>query len=372
MSPTFVDNEANFNWRKFGYHARSAFAVLLSLTVLIGGGWFVYSKAQEAWVALRAEEDFIGEGREEIVVVIPVNSTAASIGNILVENGVIKSAATFRKVARNNPAARLDAGRWRLRTEIPAKTALDMFQDVNNRVVLKVRFKEGQALSQQWETLIANPDLGLTQEQLSEAVTSPDLGLPSWADGKAEGFLFPDTYEVAEPVTALGVLKQQVSQFNKVAGSIDLEGGAAALGRTPYEVLIVASLIEKEAARPEDRAMIAQVVYNRLAAGMPLQFDSTVHYAINDFSRVFTTAEDRATDSPYNTYVVAGLPAGPISNPGKAALEAALNPTQHNYLFFTAVDLETGETRYAEDAAGHEANVAVLQAWCEAHPGSCK
>ncbi|MDO5081954.1 endolytic transglycosylase MltG [Arachnia propionica] len=370
MSPAFVDNDAKFDWRKFGYHARSAFAVILSLVVLLGGGWFVYAKAKEAWVAMRAEEDFIGEGREQIEIVIPQGSSAAAIGNILVENGVIKSAATFRKVARNNPTAKLEAGRWRLRTEIPAKTALDLFQDPNNKVALKVQLKEGQARVQQWQTL--STELGLTQEQLSEALGSPELGLPSWANGNPEGFLFPDTYEVAEPVEALAVLKQQVEQFNKVAGTINLETAAEEVGRTPYEVLITASLVEKEAARPEDRARVAQVVYNRLAADMPLQFDSTVHYAIGDFSRVFTTEEDRATDSPYNTYLHKGLPAGPISNPGEAAIKAALHPETHDYLFFTAVNLETGETKYAVDAAGHEANVQELRTWCSANPGKCK
>lgn len=369
MSPTFVDNDAKFDWRKFGYHARSAFAVLLSLVVLIGGGWFVYAKAKEAWTAMRAEEDFLGEGREEIVVVIPQNSSAATIGNILVENGVIKSAATFRKVARNNPKARLDAGRWRLRTEIPAKTALDMFQDPANKVTLKVQLKEGQARVQQWATLTS--ELGLTEEQLTEAAASPELGLPSWANGNPEGFLFPDTYEVAEPVDALAVLKQQVEQFNKVAGSINLEADAAELGRTPYEVLIVASLVEKEAARPEDRAKIAQVAYNRLAAGMKLEFDSTVHYAIQDFSRVTTTQADRNVKSEYNTYFTPALPAGPISNPGGAALKAALHPETHDYLYFVAVNLDTGETKYAVDGAGHTANVNEFQAWCSANPGRC-
>ncbi|MDO5065704.1 MAG: endolytic transglycosylase MltG [Propionibacteriaceae bacterium] len=369
MSPTFVDNDAKFDWRKFGYHARSAFAVTLSLVVLIGGGWFVYAKAKEAWVAMRAEEDFLGEGREEVEIVVPKNASAAAIGNILVENGVIKSAATFRKVARNNPTARLDAGRWKLRTEIPAKTALEMFQDPNNKVTLKVRIKEGQALVQQKQTWI--DEAGLTMEQLDQALESPELGLPSWAGGNPEGFLFPDTYEVAEPVDPLTVLKQQVTQFNKTAGAINLESEAEALGRTPYEVLIVASMVEKEAGRPEDRAKIAQVVYNRLDRGMKLEFDSTVHYAVQDFSRVTTTKAERGTASPHNTYYVEGLPATPISNPGEAALKAALHPETHEYLFFVAVNLDTKETKYAVDGDEHKANVAEFQSWCQANPGRC-
>lgn len=369
MSPAFVDNDAKFNWRKFGYHARSAFAVLLALFVLVGGGWFVFDKARDTWVSWRAEEDFVGEGREEVVLFIPKDSSATDIGNILVSNGVIKSATTFRKVARNNPTAKLDWGRYRFRTEIPAKTALDMMQDPDNRVALRVRIKEGKPNVEQWKDL--GEELGLSIEQLQEAAASPELGLPSWANGNAEGFLFPDTYEVAEPVSALAVLQQQVAQFNKVAGAVELEAAAAALGVSPYEVLIVASMVEREAARDEDRAMVARVVYNRLAADMPLQFDSTVHYAVGDFTRVTTQEEDRAVDSPYNTYMYKGLPPGPISNPGKAALEAALRPAEHNYLFFTTVDLDTKETRFAETAAEHDKNVALFQAWCQAHTGRC-
>ncbi len=368
MSPAFVDNDANLDWKKIGYKARSAFAVILSLIVLIGGGWFVIAKAKEAWVAWRSEDDFIGEGKEEVVVAIPQGATSRSIADILVDSGVVKSAATFRKAA-TGAGATFDAGRFKLRTEIPAKTAITMLQDPANRVALKVRIKEGQARVQQWETL--KTELGLNDEQLQEAAKSSELGLPAWANGEPEGFLFPDTYEIAEPVEALAVLQQQVGQFNKITGDLDFEAKAAAAERNPRDVLIVASIIEREAARAEDRAPIAGVIYNRLGKEMNLQLDSTVHYAVGDFTRVFTTEADRATDSPYNTYKNAGLPAGPISNPGKASIEAALNPADHDYLFFTAVDLDTGETRFAPDEAGHAANVAVLQQWCSDHQGRC-
>ncbi len=173
-------------------------------------------------------------------------------------------------------------------------------------------------------------------------------------------------------MTALGVLKQQVEQFNKVAGAVSLEARAKQAGRNPYDVLIVASIVEKEAARPEDRPMVAQVIYNRLAKkDMKLELDSTVHYAINQFDRVTTTEEDRAVDSPYNTYAKLGLPPTPISNPGQSAIEAALAPSAHEYLYFTAVDLDTGETRYSVDSAGHLENVKLFQEWCQSHQGRC-
>ena len=373
MSPTFVDNDGQPDWRKIGYHARSAFAVLLSAVVLFGGGWFVVHKAHEAWVSWRTESDYIGEGKDEVVVVIPKDATVTQIGDVLVENGVIKSTRTFRSVVgrQTGSDSKLQAGRFRLRTELPAETALKMLLDPANKVALKVTLPEGRVQVQQWEIL--TKELGLTEEQLTEASKSSELKLPSWAggSGKLEGFLFPETYEVAEPVTALGVLKQQVEQFDKVTGAISLESRAKDIGRSPYEVLIVASIVEKEAARAEDRPRIAQVVYNRLAKNLPLQFDSTVHYAIGQFDRVTTTEGDRATDSPYNTYKVKGLPPTPISNPGQSAIESALAPSGEESLYFTTVDLDTGETRYSMDEAGHAENVKLFQQWCQSHSGRC-
>ena len=266
MSPTFVDNDGQPDWRKIGYHVRSAFAVLLSAVVLFGGGWFVVHKVHEAWISWRTESDYIGEGKDEVVVVIPKAATVTQIGDVLVENGVIKSTRTFQSVVGRQPGAgaKLQAGRFRLRTELPAETALAMLIEPANRVALKVTIPEGRVRTQQWEIL--TKELGLTEEQLTEAASDPkEMGLPDWAggDGNLEGFLFPETYEVEEPVNAAGVLKQQVTQFNKVANTIKLEDGAKKLGKSPYEVLIVASIVEKEAARPEDRPKIAQVAYNR-------------------------------------------------------------------------------------------------------------
>ncbi len=371
MSPTFVDNDGQLNWRKIGYHARSGFAVVLALAVLIGGGWFVVNKVEEAWVAWRTQDDYIGEGKDEVVVVIPAGAGVTTIGDILTEYGVIKSTRTFRNAVAQVPGAdkKLQAGRYRLRTELPAATAVEMMLDPAYKEPLRITVREGLAKTQIWTFM--QEQLGFTPEALDEASASSDLALPGWANDNIEGFLFPDTYDVAEPPVPLAVLQQQVDQFNKVAGSLNLESRAAELGFTPYQVLIVASIIEKEAARDEDRPKIAGVIYNRLEADKELQFDSTVHYAVNDFSRVTLTDEDLATESPYNTYKHKGLPPGPISNPGRAAIEAALNPENHEYLYFVAVNLDTGETLYATDEAGHAANVQVWQAWCAANPGRC-
>jgi UPF0755 protein len=125
--------------------------------------------------------------------------------------------------------------------------------------------------------------------------------------------------------------------------------------------------VQAEARLPEDFAKVARVIYNRLEDGQPLQMDSTVAYA-NDVYTVFTSDEQRAVDSPYNTYLYPGLPPGPINSPGSQALEAALNPAEGSWRYFVTVDLETGETKYADTFEEHESNVAELQAWIVENP----
>lgn len=370
MSPTFTDNDGELDWRKVGYHARSAFAVLLSLAVLIGGGWFAYSKVNDAWIAWRTAEDYIGEGKDPVQVLIPMGASVTQVGDILVEHGVVKSTRTFRDAAAENPnSGKLQAGRYNLLTQLPAKTALAMLLDPANLVVVKVTLPEGWTLQQQWAHITTK--LGIPEAELQAALTVDQVKLPDWANGKFEGFMFPDTYRVAEPVAALPLLQQQAKQFTKVADELDIVGRAKELGVSPFDVITVASIIDREVSDAEYRPMVARVIYNRLAKGMYLQFDSTVHYALGVYDRVTTTAQDRAVDSPYNTYKYKGLPPGAIGNPGRAAIEAALNPADGEWLYFTAVDLDTGETLFANTDVEHAENVKTFQAWCQAHTGRC-
>jgi UPF0755 protein len=194
------------------------------------------------------------------------------------------------------------------------------------------------------------------------------LGLPAYAEGEPEGFLFPATYEVQPSTTEAQAMAAMTAKFSEVAAAVQLEQRAAALGYSPREVVTIASIVQAEARLPEDFGKIARVVYNRLEAGMPLQMDSTVAFA-NDVVTVFTTDEQRAVDSPYNTYLVTGLPPGPINSPGEEALEAALSPTEGPWTYFATVNLDTGETKYATTFDEHQANVAELQRWIADNPG---
>ena len=354
--------------REIWYRVRGAFAVLLSLGVLLAGGLFVFNTARDAWVEFRTAEDYVGEGLADVTVSIPKGTTLAKIADILVQADVIKTAKAFdREAASNADAKRIQAGKYRLRTQIPAKLALAMLLDPSNIIRTRMTLNEGQRLSQHITAM--SKASGISTKKFEAALKdTKKLGLPNWAKTKngAEGFLFPDTYELPDKPTANAVIRLATDQFNKVADDLDFEDKAKKLKISAYEALIVASIIEREVFRDADRAKVARVIYNRLAAGQRLQMDSTVAYAVNKTGSVWTTEAERATDSPYNTYLYEGLPPGPISSPARKAMEAAVNPANGKWLYFQPINLDTGETEFNETYEGHLASVAKLQQWCQA------
>ncbi len=349
-------------WLRF----RSAFAVLLSVGVLVGGVGFVATRVEEAWTEFRTAEDYVGGGVAPVEVAIAKGTTLSQIADILVQHDVIKTAKAFdREAAANADSKNIQAGRYNLKTQIPAKLALAMLLDKGNMVRDWMTLTEGQRLSVQLEQMAKATKLPVKD---FEAVTKSwkKMGLPKWAKNSAEGFLFPDTYELPQEPKAAAVIKQTTDRFKKVIKEIDFVAAAEEAGVKPYQALIVASIIEREVNRDEDRPKVARVIYNRLAKGMELQMDSTVHYAAGETGGAYTTAEMRAIDSPYNTYRYKGLPKGPISAPGRKSLEAAVNPAKGKWIYFVAVNLDTGETEFNVDEQGHNASRAKLNQWCAA------
>jgi UPF0755 protein len=238
-----------------------------------------------------------------------------------------------------------------------------------SRVRAQFTIPEGLRLSKQVDALVKGTKI--KKSAYEKALKKPkSIGLPTYAKGKPEGFLFPDTYELTADATATSTLRQMVDQYKAVTSDIGLTAAAKKLGRSPYEVLIVASIIEREVNSDQYRAKVAQVLYNRLDKKMPLGLDSTVIYAEN-LNTNTTTPKDRASKSKYNTYTHKGLPPGPIAAPGKAALEAAAHPEPGKWLYFTTVDFDSGETKFAETDSEFQQIVAEFQAWCQNHPGRC-
>jgi UPF0755 protein len=354
-----------FDYKEIWYKVRAAFAVLLSLAILGGGGWYVYSKGHDAWLEFRTAEDYIGNGVDPVQVTVPKGATLREISDLLFAANVVKTAKAFDREAKANADSKtIQVGKYNLKTQLPAKTALAMLLDPKNIERNRVTLKDGVRLSQQVTAL--SKATGIAEKNFNAQLKDwKKLGLPTWAKNGAEGFIFPDTYELADKPTAANVLRLATDQFNTVATDLNIEDGAKALGFSPYQVLVMASIVEREAGMNDaDRPKIARVFYNRLAQGIPLQSDATVAYANNITGRVSTTDAERALKSPYNTYYVKGLPVGPITSPSRKSIDAALHPADGDWLYFAVVNLDTGETEFNPDKTGHDASVAKWQAWC--------
>lgn len=369
--------EPERNWTEIGRKVRSTLAVLVSLAVLVGGGAFAYSKVNGAVTGLFLAEDYPGPGEQDVSVEIPQGTTVDGIGEILADKDVIASTDAFDQAKSQFPEIQsLQAGTYQLKTKMKAADAVQKMLDAGVKNGRTFTIREGLRLGEQVKSL--SEQTGIPEDKYNEALKHPDqYGLSPWSnenppETQAEGYLFPDTYSMSgdDPNS---VLKLMTSNFNTKAREVKLDQRAQQMGRDPNQLVIVASMIEAEVHRPEDRPKVARVLYNRLDDNMPLQLDTTVDYA-NKRERgtgAETTAEQRANQSPYNTYIHPGLPPGPIGAPGKAALEAAANPAEGNWKFFVAVNLDTGETLYADTLPEHEKNVAKWRQWCSDNPGKC-
>jgi UPF0755 protein len=294
-----------------------------------------------------ASNDYTGTGFGSVQVEVHPGQSLSAIGQTLVTAGVVKSVTAFSDAANDNELAKsIQPGTYQLKLEMSAASAVAL-------MVSPSSIPEGLRISRV-EQLIASGDSTIKVADMEAALARPtDFGLPAYANGKAEGFLYPATYNVDSTTTATQLLIQMVGRFQETATSINLAQGAAALKLTPYQVVIIASLIEAEVKRPQDFADVAEVIINRLHKGIPLELDSTVNYALGT-TKPFLSPTDLKNPSPYNTYVHKGLPPTPIDSPGQAALLAALNPAQGDYLYFVTTDPVTGDTTFTASQA--EAN----------------
>jgi UPF0755 protein len=321
---------------------RRVVAVVVILGLVIGAVWLTLQLRSTA-----ESNDYSGSGGPDVTIVVNRGDSLTAIGRTLEQADVVRSLDAFLKVALlDERATTIGPGRYTLPTQLPAAEALARMLDPQARAESRVVIPEGLRLDQTVDTLAASTDL--TKRQLRQALREPEeLGLPEWAGGEPEGFLFPATYEIAGGESATEVLQTLVRRFNQAAVSVDLVARAEAMNRSPYEILIIASLIEAEVA-PDDFPKAARVVYNRLKADMPLQFDSTVGYALG-INELFLSRDQLDTKSPYNTYQRKGLPPTPINSPGEAALDAALAPARGKWLYFVSTDPVNGITKFTAD-----------------------
>ena len=362
---------------------------LLGLLIVVVLGAFLLGP--KIFGGSRSSTDFTGEGAGDIVIQVHPGDSGSVIAQNLLDEGVIANASTFVSAASGNAEfAAIQPGFYKLRTEIPAATAVATLIDPKSRVG-KLVISEGRqlddieavstgAVTDGIFTLISDAscvDLNGTRNCVSAkdlkaaAGDGPlsSLNVPDWAlkgagvmgnsHRRLEGLIAPGTWNVDPAAPAKQILATLVAE----SGEHYVEGGlldtAKAMNMSAYEVLIVASLVQKEA-KPVDFGKVARVIYNRLNSDYDrLEFDSTVNYPLVR-QEVATTDVDRKTETPWNTYAMAGLPATPICSPGDDALAAAERPEPGDWLYFVTVD-QDGTTLFTSDYQEHLSNIERAQ-----------
>ncbi|MSO27424.1 MAG: endolytic transglycosylase MltG [Candidatus Nanopelagicales bacterium] len=313
--------------------------ILLCVVGLIWGGFSVMRTSTTT-------SDYVGAGTGEVVVLVERGDSLRVIAERLRSADVILSVDAFlTAVNAEERASGIGPGKYTMRKQMSGSEALALMLDSTSRELNQMVLPEGLTLDE--TVAIASKTTGLSKANYKNALKVPnELGLPTWAASRPEGFMFPATYDLSGDETAADVLRVLVQRFGQASSDVGLESRAGAVGRTPYEVLIVASLLQAEGL-PNDFAKVARVIYNRLDTQMPLQLDSTVSYAlgIND---IVLNEDQLATDSPYNTYIYKGLPPTPINSPGEAAIDSALAPAKGKWLYFVTIDPENGVTKFTK------------------------
>ncbi|BBY88569.1 endolytic transglycosylase MltG [Mycolicibacterium tokaiense] len=365
----------------------AALSVAMLIAVVIGTVFL----GSRLWHSMfGAPSDYTGDGVSDVVIQVHPGDSATAIGQTLLDAGVVATLDGFVTAASNNSAmAAIQPGFYKVRTEIPAGSAVDRLIDPANRVG-NFTIPEGRQLDDMTDvrtgavtpgvlSLIAQAtctDLDGQQscvsvDDLRNAASGDNLEalqVPQWAIEPAtamggdhrrlEGLIAAGTWDVdpsAPPEQILASLISASSARYEASGLLDT---AAAMNISPYDVLVVGSLVQRESL-PQDFPKVARVIYNRLAENRKLEFDSTVNYSL-DRQEIATTDADRARVTPWNTYASFGLPATPISSPSEAALAAAERPEPGDWLFFVTIDMQ-GTTLFTREYEQHLANIQVAQ-----------
>lgn len=312
-----------------------------------------------------------GDPGDPVTFTVNADDTVESIATRLEATGLITKAWVFEWYVERQGGLELTPGYYQLRPNDHMGNLMRTLSIPPSQTFTKVTFPEGFTYAKMGVRL-EDKVSRLSASEFGVAATDGTIRSIYLPEGinSLEGLLFPDTYQVSNGETEAQVVQRMVDLMERVASQEDIEAKSASMGLTPYQVLVVASLIEREAAVPEDRAKIARVIYNRLFFGMPLQIDASLYYQ-QDGDLPFS--ELREIDSPYNTYLYKGLPPTPIANPGRASIEAALNPAPNPslgdpicvdlpegtpcvYLYYVLADADGGHV-FAATIEQHEANV---------------
>jgi UPF0755 protein len=281
-----------------------------------------------------------------VLIMVKTGDTLDTISSQLLHKGVIEAIDPWASYVANKSG--LQPGTYRIHVHMSpaaAYAALTGKTGQKNLINSKVTIVPGMRLTDVLPVLARESGRPLS-EFVTASKNTAALGLPAYAGGNLEGYLYPDTYAIAPGETALQILQKAVQEFSTKVASLNLPTAAAAVGYTPAQVITGASLLEGEV-NSTYYGQVARVIDNRINQGMKLQFDSTVAYALGIHTDKLTQA-DRQTNSPYNTYVHTDLPIGPIDSPDVLAIEAFLHPPHGNWLYFITVD-KKGTTNFTAD-----------------------
>lgn len=325
---------------------------MLLLVAMAAGtaAWVVYQRLHEPYRGFDTAEQFVD---------IPAGTGAAGVGARLADAGVVKDPLTFRLALWYSGHARaLQAGEYRFER---AHTPLEVIDRIVRGDVYKrlITFREGLVIGEMAQ-VFEERGFGEASEFVRAAGNASLVHDIDPAADNLEGYLFPETYALPRDTSADELVRQMVALFKRLY-SDDLRAEAERAGLTTRQVVTLASLVEKETGRADERALVAAVYRNRFAIGMPMQADPTVIYALQKAGQYDgnLTRNNLQFDSPYNTYRYPGLPPGPIAAPGLASLEATLRPASVKHLYF--VSRNDGSHVFADTLAEHNRNVQEWQ-----------
>jgi UPF0755 protein len=308
-----------------------------------------------------------GNGEGEVIVSIPDGASAGDVADILTDNDVVSSGSLFQlRLRLAGKSDSVGAGRFVLARDMSYGTAIERLTNTGGKVTLTL--PEGPPRDEN-AGIVA--DAGLKGDYLAESETAPkgfDPAQYAAPNRNLEGFLFPATYELDPGAPVQELIDQQLEAFEQNFAGVDLSY-AKRKKLTPYDVLIIASMVDREVLVPKERPLVAAVIYNRLSRGIPLQIDATTRYLFKNYDQPLTK-EQLASTNPYNTRVVAGLPPGPIGNPGLASIKAAARPANVDYLYYVVKPGTCGEHNFTASEAEFEKFAAEYQQALEAAGGS--
>ena len=341
-------------------HRRLLFAAAAALVAVLG-----------IWLFASVFQPFAGEADGPTVAVkIPAGAGVGEIGDLLAEKDVISSATFFELRARlSGRADELYFGNHVFREGMSYSAALDELGRKPQKEVVTVVIPEGLSRS---EASGVVDSAGIPGDYMEASLRSDLLDPDDYgAQGRAEsleGFLFPATYELRPGSDAQDLVDQQLEAFKDNIAGVDMKF-AKSKNLNTYDVLTIASMVEREVSVPRERATVSAVIYNRLSRGEPLFIDATTRFALDNWTEPLTES-DLAVDSPYNTRTNAGLPPGPIGSPGLASIEAAAKPADTDVWLYVVKPGTCGEHDFSNNLDDHNRKVADYQAAQEAAGGS--